>query len=86
MTKNITVAVPEQTYIRARIWAAEHGVSVSHVVARLLENLPRHRRANQEFPSKVLASNPEHPVPISPDKPRSSQPPSFASDPDSRLL
>lgn len=34
---NITVTVPEQTYRRARVRAAELGTSVSAVVARSLE-------------------------------------------------
>jgi hypothetical protein len=48
--KNITVAVPESTYIRARVWAAEHQTSVSAVVAYLLHTLPETKRAAVQFP------------------------------------
>jgi hypothetical protein len=48
--KNITVAVPESTYIKARVWAAEHQTSVSAVVAYLLQTLPEARRAAVQFP------------------------------------
>jgi hypothetical protein len=48
--KNITVAVPESTYIRARVWAAEHQTSVSAVVAYLLRTLPETKRAAVHFP------------------------------------
>ncbi|MGP8227222.1 MAG: hypothetical protein ACLQGT_13840 [Terracidiphilus sp.] len=48
--KNITVAVPETTYIKARVWAAYHETSVSAVVAFLLQTLPETRRAAARFP------------------------------------
>ncbi|MGD0348072.1 MAG: hypothetical protein ABSA85_15015 [Terracidiphilus sp.] len=48
--KNITVAVPESTYIRARVWAAEHQTSISAVVAFLLRTLPETKRAAAQFP------------------------------------
>jgi hypothetical protein len=48
--KNITVAVPETTYIKARVWAAQHETSVSAVVAFLLQTLPDTRRAAHRFP------------------------------------
>ncbi len=47
--KNITVSVPEATYIRARIWAAQRDTSVSAVVAWLLQILPSHKAAIQQF-------------------------------------
>ena len=47
--KNITVAVPNDVYRQARVWAAERGVSLSKVVATLLEILPTHPRANRIF-------------------------------------
>jgi hypothetical protein len=50
MMKNITVAVSESTYIRARVWAAEHQTSVSAVVAFLLQTLPETKRAADRFP------------------------------------
>jgi hypothetical protein len=60
MMKNITVSVPDETYRMARIWAATRGTSVSKVVAYILQTLPTHPRANQQFP------NPAHPHPTSP--------------------
>ena len=47
--KNITVTVPETTYFKARIWAAEHETSISAVVAFLLEILPKHKGAARQF-------------------------------------
>jgi len=57
--KNITVAVPESTYIKARVWAADHQTSVSAVVAYLLHTLPETKRAADHFPRG------EKPKPIS---------------------
>lgn len=37
--KNITVSVPEETYRRARVRAAEQGKSLSALVAEYLETL-----------------------------------------------
>ncbi len=48
--KNITVCVPDETYRRARVWAAERESSVSRVVAYLLETLPNIKRATRRFP------------------------------------
>jgi hypothetical protein len=39
MKKNITVAVPIETYYRARIWAAKHRTSVSCIVAKTLRKM-----------------------------------------------
>jgi len=47
--KNITVAVPDVTYLKARVWAAEHETSISAVVAYLLAILPRHKAAARQF-------------------------------------
>lgn len=47
--KNITVQVSESTYVRARVWAAEHQTSLSAVVAFLLQTLPETRRAAEQF-------------------------------------
>jgi hypothetical protein len=43
--KNITVSIPENAYLRARVWSAEHECSLSCIVAYLLETLPRIRDA-----------------------------------------
>ncbi|MGA3134018.1 MAG: hypothetical protein ABSD59_24920 [Terracidiphilus sp.] len=47
--KNITVSVPDTTYFKARVWAAEHETSISAVVAHLLEILPTHKGAARQF-------------------------------------
>ena len=47
---NITVAVPEIVYRRARVWAAERNTSVSQVVRYFLETLPGLKRAERAFP------------------------------------
>jgi hypothetical protein len=49
--KNITVTIPDDAYREARVWAAERGISLSKVVAYLLEHLPRHPAANRRFPA-----------------------------------
>ena len=38
--KNITVAIDDETYRRARIWAAERDTSVSAIVKCILTTLP----------------------------------------------
>jgi len=40
---NITVHVSETAYRNARIWAAEHDDSLSHIVQLCIENLPNMR-------------------------------------------
>ena len=37
--KNITVTVPDETYLQARIWAARNSTSVSVLVRQFLESL-----------------------------------------------
>lgn len=37
--KNVTVAVHDKTYRLARIWAAQHGISLSHAFAVFLEDV-----------------------------------------------
>ena len=43
--RNITVAVSDAVYRDARVWAAQHGTSISATVQRLLEHLPTLERA-----------------------------------------
>jgi len=38
--KNITISVPDEVYRQARVWAAQHGTSLSATVGRLLALLP----------------------------------------------
>jgi hypothetical protein len=43
--KNITLSVSDAVYRDARVWAAQHGTSISATVQRLLEHLPTLERA-----------------------------------------
>ena len=52
--RNITVAVPDDVYTRARVWAAQRDISVSAVVKYLLDSLPGSQRAAKAFPTKDL--------------------------------
>jgi hypothetical protein len=47
--KNITVTVPDEVYLFARVHAARQGTSVSALVRRFLESLDE-----QSFPGLVL--------------------------------
>ena len=49
---NITVAVSEQDYRAARVWAAARGTSVSAVVRRVLENLPS---TQEDLPARIAS-------------------------------
>ena len=62
--RNITVKVPDETYRRARIWAAQHDTSVSAVVNYLLETLPSLKRAFHAFPAST--ANPAQVIDKSP--------------------
>ncbi len=48
--KNITVAISNQSYDAARVWAAEHRTSLSRAVAFILENLPNIPMGSKAFP------------------------------------
>jgi hypothetical protein len=43
--KNITVGISDDSYRRARVWAAQNDTSVSAIVSDMLYNLPRLSRA-----------------------------------------
>jgi hypothetical protein len=51
-TKNITVAVSEGTYRKARVWAAKNNTSVSEIVEMLLDYLPGVVQALHELRKK----------------------------------
>jgi len=90
--KNITVSISDTAYLRARVWTAEHGSSLSSVVAYLLETLPKIECAKNYYPlhtkrpsagaGKPLTaqdshcSSPREPCPPPPGTP--SPPPSIA--------
>jgi len=61
--RNITVTIPDDSYTRARIWAAQRNTSVSAVVRHLLETLPGISRASMAFP--IRNSNPVNTSPAS---------------------
>jgi len=48
--KNITVSIDDEAHRQARIWCAERGISLSKIVAYLLEHLPSYPAANRRFP------------------------------------
>ncbi len=52
--RNITVNIPDETYRRARIWAAQRDTSVSAVVNYLLETLPSLKRAFHTVPAATV--------------------------------
>jgi plasmid stability protein len=53
--KNITLSIDDETYRRARVWAALHNTSVSAVVRDLLERL---RGARHTIPPSPTAHAP----------------------------
>ena len=44
-TRNVTLAISIEAHHRARLWAAQHDVSLSAVVSALLEHLPTNPNA-----------------------------------------
>jgi hypothetical protein len=60
--RNITVTISDDSYRRARIWAAERDTSVSAVVRHILETLPGINRAAKAFP--LRNSNPVNAQPV----------------------
>jgi len=54
--KNITVAISNQGYDDARVWAAEHRTSLSKAVAFILENLPNIPVGSKAFPLRKPAA------------------------------
>jgi hypothetical protein len=47
--RNITVSIGDETYIQARVWAAQRDTSLSAVVQYLFETLPSVTRAVRAF-------------------------------------
>ena len=56
--RNITVAVSDDSYRQARIWAAKNDTSVSAVVQDLLLNLPGLARVARSFTAGMPAPTP----------------------------
>jgi hypothetical protein len=59
--KNITVSVSDEGYRQARVWAAERNVSLSRIVAYLLETLPSQPRSARRFPRPAPSPAPPQP-------------------------
>jgi len=72
--KNITVSIPENAYLRARVWSAEHECSLSCIVAYLLETLPRIRRATAQYPLRAETPPAGSGKPLTTSSPRLSSP------------
>lgn len=47
--RNVTICLPDETHRRARIVAAEHGISLSFLVVSILESLPSVRRLDERI-------------------------------------
>jgi hypothetical protein len=74
--KNITVAIENEAYRAARMWAAQRGTSISKVVQHILSTLPNSPRAQSAFP--LPAGTLEY-VPMPPRAPVHSVPSATAS-------
>ena len=71
--RNITVAVADEVYARARVWAAEHDTSVSAVVQYMLSTLRTDWRARNFLAARAFQGvrrplAPRHPAPPRPEK------------------
>jgi len=54
----VTIRVPETTWRRARVWAAERDTSITAITRYLVENLPSIKRAGRAFPVSPAKSAP----------------------------
>jgi len=48
--RNLTLAVPDSTYLGARVWAAERDTTITAVVCYMVQSLPSSNIANAAFP------------------------------------
>jgi hypothetical protein len=55
--KNITVSISDVAYLKARVWTAEHGSSLSSVVAYLLETLEKIECAKNYYPKRTKTTS-----------------------------
>jgi hypothetical protein len=51
--KNITISIDDETYRRARLWAAERDTSVSAVVKCILTTLPARAQGKKFTPPPI---------------------------------
>ena len=65
--KNVTITLPDEVALRARIWAAEADTSLSGFLARMLsERMEResgYQRAQEDFLSRQAVSLQQEPQP-----------------------
>ena len=54
LMKNITVSLPDEIYLEARVWAARRGTSVSALVRQFLESLDDSPSPALDFPEGGL--------------------------------
>lgn len=57
--KNVTITLKEEVARWLRVWAAEHDVSVSRFVGRLVEEQMNHERQYERSKRRFLARKPE---------------------------
>jgi hypothetical protein len=62
--KNITVTVPDEIYLIARVWAARRGTSVSAVVRQFLETLDDLPEPECDLPEREIDTNDTAPPPL----------------------
>jgi plasmid stability protein len=56
--KNVTITLDEQTAAWARVYAAQHGKSVSRLVGEMLQERMQERRAYDEAIQRYLGKQP----------------------------
>ena len=74
--RNVTICIPEETHARARLWASEHDISLSFLVASILDTLPNIQaiearvNARKQFAAmrKCTGSRAPFPLPTPPKK------------------
>jgi len=58
--KNITLTVPDEIYLAARIWAAQNNTSVSRLVKDFLESIPEESGSELKFPKNFPDPRPPY--------------------------
>jgi hypothetical protein len=64
--RNITVSLPDETYINVRVWAAQRDTSLSTVVEYLLRTLPNIQHAVSKSPVTAIDNSGSKPVSSAP--------------------
>jgi hypothetical protein len=63
-TRNVTLAISREAHLKARIWAAHYDVSLSAIIATLLEGLPGNPNAARA--AERIHEQRNHPTPLPP--------------------